>query len=653
MTLHHALTRKVLRRHHGREIKTIGDAFMVEFSSALSAVDCAIDIQRELHGLNQKTEEDRRIDHRIGIHLGDVTERRGDLFGDGVNIAARLEPLAAPGTICVSEDVANQLRSRPTYQLEDLGPLELKNILRSIHGFLVRASSQDPARSNTAELVPEGEVLLNYAPADDWPLYEGQRGWVSQLYRCLSVRVEQLSGEPVQIARHPGFTGKPQTDAELQRHLADAKAMVSVFSPPFVKRDGCVKEVREFFETVERSGGLWVENKSRFFKVMKAPVFQGDIPSDLNPVVSQVLGFDFFDHDPATGRVREFDESLGEALKQRFHERLYDLAYEVCQVLRILKQLQAHPDGRLLSPDDRRVIYLAPTTSDLEAERDRIRRELLERGHMVLPVTPPPLTLGELEREVRGHLEKCSVAIHLLGANYGITPEDSEESLPSLQVKWSADRAAQTELKRFVWLAGDPSTDDPRQQKFLQQLQVDTHLHLLAEIIERDLSLLKREVIRSLEPPKSEPVLPSGGAAEAEAQPPRVYLICEARDEESIEPLEDYLFALGLEVCLPAFDGADADAEALHRENLLTCEAVMIYFGAAPRAWVDIKLRELLKASGYGRKEPFRSRGVFIAPPMDHRKERFRSHQAQVIRQGPAFQPDPDLEEFVEATLGE
>ena len=147
LDIHHALIRQCLRRHQGRAIKTIGDAFMVEFSSAISAVDCAIEIQAQLNELNLSQKEGRRIDHRIGIHLGDVVERQEDLLGDGVNIAARLEPLAHPGAICVSEDVANQLRSRPRYQLEDLGLLELKNIPRPIRGYLVHTSDDDPASS--------------------------------------------------------------------------------------------------------------------------------------------------------------------------------------------------------------------------------------------------------------------------------------------------------------------------------------------------------------------------------------------------------------------------------------------------------------------------------------------------------------------------
>jgi hypothetical protein len=164
-------------------------------------------------------------------------------------------------------------------------------------------------------------------------------------------------------------------------------------------------------------------------------------------------------------------------------------------------------------------------------------------------------------------------------------------------------------------------------------------------VIEGNLNLLKKDLIRRLAPPeeKPKPAAPaksSGGA-------PKVYLICDPKDEAAVEGLEDYLFAQGLEVMLPAFDGDDADAAALHQDNLLTCNAVLVYYGAAPKAWVDIKLRELLKATGYGRPAPIGVQAVYIAPPDDRRKERFQSHQAGVIRQPGEFEPGPELDAFV------
>lgn len=558
-----------------------------------------------------------------------------DLLADLRNLRRDLESPARPG-VPAAAALSSMLAATATMASGAFG-----------------VASNAIAKTVMAELVPDGDVLLNFAPVDDQPLYDGRQGWVSQLYRHLSVRMEQLSGERIKLARHPGFTGRHDTDLELQRHLAKVKAMVSVVSPPFVKSEGCVRELQEFCANAEESGGLWVENKPRVFKVLKTPVASGEVPGDVADLFSRLFAFEFFEQDPVTGRIREFDEAFGETLRQRFHERLYDLAYEVCQVLRILKQLQSNTIDPAKAAAHRQVIYLAPTTSDLQTERDRIRRELIERGHMVLPETPLPLSAKELERVVRGHLDKCSMAIHLLGTNYGVTPEDSAESLPCLQVKLSVQHARQKPFKCYFWMPGVAQVTDARQKSFLQQVQEDPMLHDNAEIMEGDLSLLKRELIRWLEPPKPKPsALAAPAAVKSADGPPKVYLICEPRDEGSIEPLEDYLFAQGLDVCLPAFDGSDADAEALHRENLLTCDAAMVYFGAAPRAWVDIKLRELLKAAGSGRSGPIRVQAVYIAPPEDHRKERFRSLQARVIRQGTEFKHDAELEAFVTELKG-
>src|ERR1700760_2589847 len=125
---HRQLLRQIFPRFHGTEIKTIGDAFLVEFNSALEAAQCAIEIQRTLTKRNTDVPPDRRIEVKIGIHIGDVVHRGGDVYGDGVNIASRIEPLAGPGGICVSMDVERQIRNALDARLEKLAPTELKNI---------------------------------------------------------------------------------------------------------------------------------------------------------------------------------------------------------------------------------------------------------------------------------------------------------------------------------------------------------------------------------------------------------------------------------------------------------------------------------------------------------------------------------------------
>ena len=125
---HRRLLREIFPRFHGIEVKTIGDGFLVEFHSALDAAQCAIEIQRALSKRNSDTPVERRIAIKIGVHIGDVVHRDHDVYGDGVNIAARIEPLAGPGGICVSVDVERQIRNKLDADFEKLAPTELKNI---------------------------------------------------------------------------------------------------------------------------------------------------------------------------------------------------------------------------------------------------------------------------------------------------------------------------------------------------------------------------------------------------------------------------------------------------------------------------------------------------------------------------------------------
>src|SRR6266576_5185910 len=124
--------------HHGRIVKRTGDGALVEFRSVVEAVRCAIEVQNSMAERNAGLPPDQRIDFRIGIHLGDVVEESdGDLMGDGVNIAARLEGIAQPGAICLSEDAYRQVRARLDLEVGDLGPTQLKNIVEPIRVYSV------------------------------------------------------------------------------------------------------------------------------------------------------------------------------------------------------------------------------------------------------------------------------------------------------------------------------------------------------------------------------------------------------------------------------------------------------------------------------------------------------------------------------------
>src|SRR5215468_4295529 len=137
--------------HKGRVVKRTGDGAIVEFRSAVDAVRCAIEIQNSMIERNAGLPPERRIDFRIGIHLGDVVEESdGDLMGDGVNIAARLEGVAQPGAICLSEDAYRQVRSRLELAISDLGETRLKNIAEPIHIYSLHVGGATAAKANAS-----------------------------------------------------------------------------------------------------------------------------------------------------------------------------------------------------------------------------------------------------------------------------------------------------------------------------------------------------------------------------------------------------------------------------------------------------------------------------------------------------------------------
>jgi adenylate cyclase len=134
---HRRRIRPFFQERNGREVKTIGDAFLVEFASALDAVRCAFDIQQSMHEMNSGRPEEKRVLMRIGIHVGDVIHSQGDVYGDSVNVASRIEPLALPGGICVSEQVYDQVKNKLEFPLASLGEKELKNVSEPTEVFRI------------------------------------------------------------------------------------------------------------------------------------------------------------------------------------------------------------------------------------------------------------------------------------------------------------------------------------------------------------------------------------------------------------------------------------------------------------------------------------------------------------------------------------
>src|SRR6202045_607190 len=130
-----------IKEHRGRTVKNTGDGLLAEFASVVDAVRCAAEIQRGMIDREPEVPDEQRIGFRIGINLGDVIVEEHDIFGDGVNVAARLEALAEPGGICISRVVREQIRDKLPYPFEDRGEQSVKNIARPVRVYALRSEA--------------------------------------------------------------------------------------------------------------------------------------------------------------------------------------------------------------------------------------------------------------------------------------------------------------------------------------------------------------------------------------------------------------------------------------------------------------------------------------------------------------------------------
>jgi hypothetical protein len=507
----------------------------------------------------------------------------------------------------------------------------------------------------------EGDAFISYAHLDNAALVEGHKGWVANLHRALEVRVGQLLGKSPHIWRDPKLHGNDLFADALIEKLGQVAVLVSIVTPRYVTSEWTMRELREFWSAAEAQGGVRVHDKARIFKVLKTPVPLERTPAELR----LLLGYEFFKEDPETGKIRELDEVFGPEAQRDFWCKLDDLAHDIVALLEAIHAGEPPPDTTATprgdtdggpgataaaaaprpatsSASSKGAIYLAETTGDLREQREQLRRDLQRHGYTVLPAESLPHEAGEAEAAIRAHLAACRMSIHMVGRIYSLVPEGGSASLIELQHELASERARDDRFLRLLWVPDGQTITDERQAKVVERLRLDPSIRDRADFLETMFEDLRTAVQDWLiEGPRAQPspeAAPSGAAA------PLLYLVADQRDAQFILPWQDALFDQGLEVIRPLFDGDESEIRQFHEENLTLCDGVLIFYGSANELWLQRKLRELLKAPGYGRTKPRPLVGVCMVGARTGEKERFRSHGVLVLPQWegvslPALQP--------------
>src|SRR3954470_5269297 len=198
-----------IKEHRGRIVKTTGDGLLLEFASVVDAVRCAVEVQREMAERNAGVPPDRRLEFRIGINVGDIIKDGRDIYGDGVNVAARLEALAEPGGICVSRVVRDQVRDKLAISFEDMGEQQVKNIARPVwayklrpEGVTLKTAAPVPILSPIARTPRLSIVVLPFTNLSD---DRGQQYFADGITDDLTSDLSRIAGMFV-ISRNTAFT---------------------------------------------------------------------------------------------------------------------------------------------------------------------------------------------------------------------------------------------------------------------------------------------------------------------------------------------------------------------------------------------------------------------------------------------------------------
>ena len=248
----------IIATHSGRMFKTMGDGYLVEFGSVVSAVECALALQAETARLNETASEAKRLSYRMGIHLGDVLVEGEDLVGDGVNIAARLEQIAAPGGVCISRTVYENVKGRIEARLTDLGEKSLKNIAQPVRAYAVDPAPggagdlQSPSTARNGRAARISMVVLPFANLGGGA---EQEYFVDGVTESLTTDLSRISSAFV-IARNTAFAykGKPVDIRQIGQDLN-----VRYVLEGSVQRSGERMRVNTQLIDAETGAHLWAE----------------------------------------------------------------------------------------------------------------------------------------------------------------------------------------------------------------------------------------------------------------------------------------------------------------------------------------------------------------------------------------------------------
>lgn len=467
------------------------------------------------------------------------------------------------------------------------------------------------------------DLFISYRHLDNAPV-SGETGWIDDFTAKLKTQLAFKLGYEPKIWRDRKLNGSEYFSNVIMAALGTSKLFISVLSPGYVAphSEWCMKELGAFYDLSQHDRTVQLGDKSRCIKVVKSY-----LPREKHPAQLQgLLGYEFYERDNESGRPRDFSYLPQGDQYARYLKKIDELAFDISELLKAFDQPAPGVDP---APATDQAVYLAESTTDRTEYRDAIRNELLSRGFRVLPDRELPDTAAEYRLAVSENLKQSRLAIHLIGEKFGSMLEgDEENSIVQIQNELAAQQSSESNnFARLIWIAPDLAPSGKRQLAFIELLRTDEQAQNGAELLERPLEELKNRIIEKLTAPKP---APARLLQFPEENLVRIYLMCDKLDFETVGAIRDYLFEKKYEVKLTAREGEATQVIEYHKDNLLECDATLIYYGNGNEFWLHSKLSDLRKVRAWGRETPL-LKAIYLATPETAHKHDYKTWEATLL----------------------
>ena len=474
-------------------------------------------------------------------------------------------------------------------------------------------------------------LFLSYCHRDDEPYGPEKKRWVKEFFDILRKSIDHRLGPgKIYVWRDENrLAGNEMFDKTIEKELEKAAFFVSVLSQHYLASPYCKLEVQTFGKNRIAKGDLQVDNLSRIIKVYRRDIEREDLRQfvelpDLIPEIDKNTGYQLFYKDDNNV---DRDVLLDPTKEGLVWQTADDIA---CAIERMIEAAPpAEAKAEAAAAETTRSVYLARTSSDMKDQRESMRRELESHQYRVLPEQELPEDATGYTEAVKASLSQAELSLHLIGANYGSTPENAEKSGVELQVELALAQR-DTALHTILWSPEKLAPADERQRKFvdkLDQAEFDRHR---AEFVRSSFDEAKKLALEQM----SKPVAPQPSEEPPRSGGKHIYLVCDAADRADAKPLQEALKGRGFAVSRPAIEGTPDELLGDHKDNLLRCDVMVVYWGTTSQAWMQQKLRDATQAPGWGRDKPFVGKYVVVAEPDRPAKHDFDTPAGAIVVQG-------------------